>query len=199
MENSNDVKTESDVKGRYETKRLTARIGMEEFMAGGFIDPDRFLAFCRECPNYGRLWSCAPYDFDIKRYWQGFSVFTVIGIQIIPDPEIRSIIYNPEDAGTILALMRREEKKQLSEELFDMQDSHPGSVLLTAGSCDLCSTCTRPSGAPCVHPDRMRYSIESLGGNVEKTARELLGTELLWTRDGVLPAYTMLVGGLLER
>jgi predicted metal-binding protein len=187
------------MKVQYKTKRLTARIGLQDFLQGSFIDPERFLACCRECPSYGQLWSCPPYDFSIEDFWRGFSMLTVIGIQIIPDLEIRSVIYIQEEAGTVLSLMRREEKKLLSEELFKMEESRPGSVLLTVGSCDLCGVCTRPSGAPCVLPGRMRFSIESLGGNVEKIARELLGTELLWIKDGILPAYTMLIGGLLER
>ena len=43
----------------------------------------------------------------------------------------------------------------------------------------------------------MRYSIESLGGNVGKTASKLLGVELMWMEEKKLPAYFVLVNGLL--
>ena len=61
------------------------------------------------------------------------------------------------------------------------------------------SSAIPPSGKPCVHPDEMRYSIESLGGDVVKTAAELLGTEIKWAASGELPEYFLLVGGLLEK
>ena len=38
----------------------------------------------------------------------------------------------------------------------------------------ICSTCTRPMGKSCLYPDMLRYSIESLGGDVVKTAENLL-------------------------
>jgi hypothetical protein len=43
----------------------------------------------------------------------------------------------------------------------------------------------------------MRYSIESLGGDVGLTAERYLGQPLLWIKDGILPDYLMLVGALL--
>ena len=34
---------------------------------------------------------------------------------------------------------------------------------LAAQECTLCKKCVRLSGHPCVHPDKMRYALESLG------------------------------------
>ena len=101
--------------------------------------------------------------------------------------------------------MRRAEnaevKEKITAELFEMENTNPGSVSLSAGSCSLCGkgNCTRPSGAPCRYPDKMRYSIESLGGNVGKTVHDLLGIQLEWIEEGKVPSYFVLVGGLLEK
>ena len=43
----------------------------------------------------------------------------------------------------------------------------------------------------------MRYSIESLGGNVGLTISKLLKLELEWIEEGKLPNYFILVSGLL--
>ena len=58
--------------------------------------------------------------------------------------------------------------------------------------------CTKKEGHSCRHPEKLRYSIEALGGNVGKTADKLLGLSLEWVEDGKLPAHFVLVGGLLK-
>ena len=59
-------------------------------------------------------------------------------------------------------------------------------------------SCTRLEGKPCRHPGKMRYSIESLGGNVGTTLSELMEIELEWIQEGRLPSYFVLVSGLLR-
>lgn len=44
----------------------------------------------------------------------------------------------------------------------------------------------------------MRYSIESIGGNVGLTVSKLMGIELEWVQEGKLPSYFVLVGGLSQ-
>ena len=43
----------------------------------------------------------------------------------------------------------------------------------------------------------MRYSIESLGGNVGLTIEKLMGIQLEWMEEGKLPHHFVLVCGLL--
>ena len=43
----------------------------------------------------------------------------------------------------------------------------------------------------------MRYSIESLGGEVDRAIEEIFGYEILYAHDGKLPKYLIFVGGLL--
>ena len=45
----------------------------------------------------------------------------------------------------------------------------------------------------------MRYSIESLGGNVGLTVSKLMGIELEWMEEGKIPSYFVLAGGLLKQ
>lgn len=72
-------------------------------------------------------------------------------------------------------------------------------VSLSSGACLHCKNaeCTRLSGKPCRFQDKMRYSIESLGGNVGKTVTKYLKQELQWVEEGKLPEYFMLIYGLL--
>ena len=87
----------------------------------------------------------------------------------------------------------------MSRELMEREKEFPESVSLSAGSCDLCKEegCTRKDGKPCRYPDKLRYSIESLGGDVGRTVSKLMGYELEWVEEGKVPSYYVLVGGLL--
>lgn len=91
----------------------------------------------------------------------------------------------------------RKVKRKLGRELFEQEKQIPGSMQLSAGSCDICINCTRNQGAPCAHPDLMHYSIESIGGNVAKTIEDICGIEIEWIEGDRLPEHFVLVGALL--
>ncbi|MBO4331077.1 MAG: metal-binding protein [Oscillospiraceae bacterium] len=165
---------------------LEAKIGIEEFVEK-YVDTERFGQACSQYGNYNKRWSCPEYDFDTLGYWRNFKTLRVFAEQIFTGGKGAAEAY--AEYGRM--------KNELDERLLAMESE--GSVSLAAGSCSRCAQCTRTSGKPCVHPDAMRYSIESLGGDVVKTAAELLGTEIKWAASGELPEYFLLVGGLLEK
>ena len=97
------------------------------------------------------------------------------------------------DFGQLAPVCIAEDKEALEKE-------YPGSISLSAGSCSLCKDgCTRAVREPCRYPEMMRYSIESLGGDVGRTVSKLMGYELEWIEEGKLPSYFVLVGGLLKK
>ena len=83
------------------------------------------------------------------------------------------------------------------QEVLQQEQSTEGSMALSCGSCDLCSTCAREQGEPCTFPEKSRYSIEALGGDVGYLAKRYFDREILWMKDDVPPAYMILIGGLL--
>jgi predicted metal-binding protein len=70
---------------------------------------------------------------------------------------------------------------------------------LSSGSCRLCKKCNLEKKLPCKHPDKMRFSLESCGINVEKITEELFDTPLLWYDHLThkAPKYTCVVAGLM--
>ena len=50
---------------------------------------------------------------------------------------------------------------------------------------------------PCKMPVKMRYAIEGLGADVDRTIEDLFGYKILYAKDGKLPEYLIFVGGLL--
>ena len=43
----------------------------------------------------------------------------------------------------------------------------------------------------------MRYSIESLGGNVDQIIEDVFGFKILYAQNNHLPEYMIFVGGIL--
>lgn len=131
-------------------------IGIPQYIEG-YVNVEEFLECCRVCDNFDRKWSCPPYDFEpVRDYWEKFTHFHVIG---------KKMILEEEDKDNWKNLMK-EVKQQLTEELFCEEKKYPGSRALCAGSCTICgeNNCSKISGKTCRFPEKMRYSIESLGG-----------------------------------
>ncbi len=157
-----------------------------------YVDVEEFLEYCKACSAYNKKWSCPEFDFDPLDYWRKFSTLKVIGKKI----------YLKEDEnvtrGNVFDYLD-EIKLALTDELYEAEKKIPRSVALSAGSCHYCGkdNCEKKYGRPCKYPDKLRYSIEALGGNVGLTTRKLLGINLCWIEDDALPEYYVLVGGLL--
>ena len=156
-----------------------------------YVNVEEFLQYCKKCNNYEKLWSCPSYDFNPEDYWKEYDELLVVARKIVFGEGV--------DQDRIYEIML-EVKEDMSRELYELEKEYPGSISLSAGSCSLCKDgCTRAVGEPCRYPEMMRYSIESLGGDVGRTVSKLMGYELEWIEEGKLPSYFVLVGGLLKK
>jgi len=174
----------------YTIEKSEKTIKVEEYIKD-YVNVEEFLGYCKQCKNYDTVWSCPSYDFNPEDYWRQYDELLVVARKIIFGGDVDI----PKSYEIML-----EVKEQMSQELYELEKDFPGSVSLSAGSCSMCKDgCTRPSGQPCKHPNLMRYSIESIGGNVGKTVSKLMGYELEWIEEGKVPSYYVLVGGLLKK
>lgn len=163
------------------------------------VDVEEFLPYCKACNHYGQVWSCPPYDFSPEDCWKKYRDFLIVGLKVCVPEELLSGTYSPEEREKILEKILIPEKERLDVVLLEREKEAPGSISLSGGSCRKClpQGCTRPQNQPCRHPETMRYSIESLGGNVGLTVTKYLHQELQWMEEGKLPEYFIVVGGLL--
>ncbi|MBO4359382.1 MAG: metal-binding protein [Eubacteriaceae bacterium] len=180
----------------YTTQMKEAEISVSDYV-DRYVRAKEFIEYCRQCPNYGRIWSCPEYDFDTEEYFRKFSTLRVIGLKIIYSPEMREKTLSREELREVIAGSLRVERKKLDEYLRGLEEE-TGGTALNAGSCTLCPEgCARPDGESCRFPGRMRYSLESLGADITATIGDLLGIDLIWDSEGKLPEYYTLVAGLL--
>lgn len=183
----------------YTTKYYHSFISVSDYLEH-YVDVETFLEKCQECPNYDKIWSCPPYDFDVREYWKQYETLELTAVKIIFDEKYAGKPVSQEEAGRIIEDSLWNVKADLSAELLEKEQANPGSVSLSAGSCHLChGQCGKADGKPCRFPEEMRYSIEALGGNVGLTISELMGIELEWMEEGKLPHYFVLVCGLLTQ
>jgi len=184
----------------YTIKSYYAELTITEYL-DKYVDIPTFLECCRECPNYNRIWSCPSYDFDVLNYWNQYKTISLYGHQIIFDEVTKNKSYTHEELNEFIHSVVSKEKQLLTEQLFALEIKYPESISLSAGSCQLCgiNNCTKTKGLPCRHPEKLRYSIESLGGNVGKTISDCFHIELEWVEEGKLPNHFVLVCGLLKK
>lgn len=180
----------------YTLKKTKAKICTSELIQK-YTDTERFLDCCRQCPNFGQRWSCPQYDFSPEALWRQYDELLIFGTQIYFDKELAEKKYSAAEIEKLSGASLKAERRRLDAEMLAAEKEKDGSLALFAGSCIICDDCGRPSGEACRFPDKMRYSIESLGGNVAQLAEELLGVPLKWSKNGELPEYLTLVCGLL--
>lgn len=183
----------------YTTEIKTAKITVNDFLRD-FVDVKKFLEFCKQCNNYNVRWACPPYDFDPLSYWQEFCDLKVVGVKVIFDEETAGKQVDHQDCVAFYTNVLKKEGEKLYRVLKAEEKATKDCCLLYPGCCSLCGDqiCDRNKD-DCRQPECRRYSFESLGSDVGKIAKELLGFELLWIEDGKMPKYLCQIGGMLYK
>lgn len=94
----------------------------------------------------------------------------------------------------------RPERIRVEKELLKLELRFGGRAFAYVGKCLYCpdSECARKCNRPCLHPDKVRPSLEAFGFDMTRTLSELFGIELLWGKNGILPEYLVIVSGLFH-
>ncbi len=154
-----------------------------------YRDEDRFMGMCRRCPNYGRLWSCPPFDFDSTAMLRRWTKALIVAMEIdIPERT---------PVGEAASLTRAP-RTELENRLLEMERECGGLAFGFSGMCLRCENCTRSEGKPCCHPDKVRPALEAYGFDIGKTVTDLFGLQLQWAEGDILPPTLIFVAGLLH-
>ena len=173
--------------------KLTADVAVSEFVEN-YVDVEKFLELCKDCEDYGKNWNCPPFEFDVMDVWNSYDKLKIIAFKIEFDDEELATVYSDKELDFVLKRVERM-KIKLMNEIYVLEDEN--SLGLFLGQCNLCMKCTREFGMPCKMPFKMRYYIESLGGNVDQCIEDIFDLKVLYAKDNKLPQYLVFVGGLL--
>ncbi|MDR0533699.1 MAG: DUF2284 domain-containing protein [Verrucomicrobiales bacterium] len=155
-----------------------------------------FEQLCAQCPNYAANHGCPPFDFSPRDYIGQFEFISVVRLKV----DTASMLERFAVSGELV-----EQGRQLigrvrygtDQTLMAMEQAFAGARVSLPGACNVCATCARKAGLPC-ELGQPRYSLEALGINLAKLARELFGEEILWIKDGKLPEYFSLICGVFS-
>ena len=182
---------------KYTVSTKQATLDADEFIRR-YRDIGRIREYCLQCPGYGKSWSCPPFDFDPATMTDGFKNVTLLGTVIEFDEQTRAECKTPEQALRVGKQAMEEVFQTLLPQMYEMERELPGSRCFTF-RCVLCPEgCTRPDGKPWRHPQRLRYSLESVGFDITTAATDLLGITLDWSADGSLSKTITLLTALFS-
>lgn len=177
-----------------EINKLVADVDVKEFY-DNYVDFEKISKLCiEEQEMFGYNWNYPPFDFDVDDIWNSYNRLKIIIFKIDFSPEEREHTFSDEELDFVLKRFERLKVKFMNE-IYMLENED--SLGLYLGKCNLCMRCTRSFGAPCKMPFKMRYSIESLGGEVDRAIEDLFGYEIHYAHDGKLPEYLIFAGGLL--
>lgn len=150
-----------------------------------YYDAKKVENYCMNCPNYGRIWSCPPHEFNTEAYLRKYEMAHLYALKIhIP-------------AGTskddIMTIFQRE-RRTFSDWVIKKE---AGGTALIAGNCYQCEICSRTEGKPCILKEKKRYSLESLGLIVGDITSQLFDIDLKWPEEGQ-ESYLVTIGAVLK-
>lgn len=181
----------------YQTENKTRMINLDDLLEK-YFDREKFLGLCKKCRNYGNLWSCPPYDFNIIEYLIQYNHVYLIGTKITFSQKTIDKINTQKKIHSFTDKTLRNERAKIRNVLLEIENDNDNSVSLYAGSCLLCKKCNRINHTHCRNINKMRYSLESLGFDVSGISNNLLDIELKWSSDS-LPEYFTLVSAVLSK
>ncbi len=176
----------------YTVERYTAEIDAKAYIED-FRKADYFIKLCQQCGNYGRRYGCPPFDDEPLVAVERYDRVRLMGVKITPNDKSLPI----EAANDLMQPVVSE----MNEELLETEKSLGGMCYGFVGSCPYCggASCARIDGKPCRHPYKVRPSLEAIGFDIGKTAKDLLGIDIKWGQNGLIPEYLTLVCGIFYK
>lgn len=160
-------------------------------IVGHHYEHEKFISYCRQCPQYGKTWKCPPFDYNPLERLGNYRYITMVMARITIDDRVKVSL-----ANEVLYPVKQKLHHALLQAERTVGD---GYALLLAGGCDVCDEpCSRVAGQSCRHPSMVRPSLEGWGINVTTIASDIFATPIEWSSDGFLPRHTTLVGALLH-
>jgi predicted metal-binding protein len=161
-----------------------------------FLDSVSCATACENCLAYKNNWACPPFEDDAPRLWNRYENFQILLSRIELDGSEIDLLDDFEYSRAVSKTLDKVKTEMLNKLMI--KEETTGGLVLSAGRCTVCGpVCARSKGENCVHPNRMRHSIESIGGDLVKTASELFNIKLDWAKNGHRPVQFVQILGLL--
>lgn len=136
-----------------------------------YMNFDYFTGLCKDgCPHYNLSYTCPPNSPKFTEYAKNYEHSLVIAMYMNID--------NGNSIETVHPYLRR----VLSDLLIPLEEKFNG-LLSDGGRCRYCEKCTYIDNLPCRYPDRIRFSMEAMGIDLDKVCKDILNHSILWTKN----------------
>ena len=115
----------------YTIVQAGAEVPAEEFVRR-YVDLKDPAAGCRPCPDYGRYWTCPPYDVPAAEYWGRYRTVLLRGMQFHFTRELLERRFTPEELAEYTRRLTAEQARRMDGHLRAL---YPGAAVLTTGGC----------------------------------------------------------------
>lgn len=175
----------------FEIEIFCKKLEVSEFLT----EKERFTHLCKDgCRNFNRKYSCPPLSPEFNQIAKNFKYAHVFfyKVDLAEYPQTYNSI---RMVNAVVKSKQRKLTNRISKKLT--QEGTPHRILEN-GSCRLCKKCAYTSKEPCKHPDKMRYSLEATGVDVNELCLTCFGMSLQWYKKGEkYPEYQGVVSAVL--
>ena len=161
-----------------------------------YVKKEVFGEACKQCPFYGKMWSCPPDMPSLEEYMKEQNTAYLIGVKVNYSETLQWEGSTAEKAQEIRDYSYEKVKRNLLLALLELEKILPAGKCIGAGRCGLCKECTREEGKECRYPAMRRYSTAAFGFDCGALMKEQLNLELQWKKDGGLPEYDVAVAAI---
>lgn len=157
-----------------------------------FQSKEYFESLCRNgCPNFNKKWSCPPYSPDFITYSRNYDYCLVCILYC----DLDQFDYTKTEYMKVKACNSILKSKM--DKLMRYLENYYSGLIVSNGSCRICKPCNLKLNLSCKRPTLRRYSMESLGLDVNKVSTFMFNHSLKWYKDKKAPTYTSVVSCLL--
>ena len=161
---------------------LKANICKNEILSK-YMDFDYFTELCKNgCPHYNLSYTCPPNSPRFDDYTKDFKYSLVIAMYINLDEE--------KTIDNFHSYLR----KVLSDILIPLEKEFNG-LLTDGGRCKYCEKCTYTDNLPCRYPQKIRFSMEAMGIDLNKVCKDILNHSIMWD-EGSENKYCTVIGSI---
>jgi len=167
------------------------KLSIDELMR--FFYEEKVEGYCKNCPNYNKRYTCPPFEFSKIEYIRKFNQVFIIGSKWYKE-DIPKELWDKNKILDAFESMR----EQVSKIVLDYEKEILGSEALLIGTCTNCEICNKVIDKPCKNKQKQRYSLEALGFLVSDIAKNVLNTEILWQKEGMIDYHFSVSAILLK-
>jgi len=168
----------------YYIERFERLLPVSEFDYG-----DHYKMSCEACEKYGKNLACPPYSPSFLTYIDNAQVAKVICLRV-PQEYFNHLLSEERYHACF-----RKARSLLVKILLDYREK--GHAIAGSGACLACETCAAEDEAECKQcrqPDKLIYSLESMGVNVIALVKKSFDIDLEWSSDDKFADFVDAVG-----